>query len=717
MYGGGGYGTHGGGGGEVYGAAGYGTGVYGEGGYGANGYGDGGNGAWGYGEGRYGEGKYGAGVYEAGGYGGVVRVEDGMGGNRVAEPGAAGAGAGVAVEGVMTTGLTTAGFKVRRRGRPVVHGRASGYDDDEAWNPGGDRSGAAGWGAEERASVKGGDGSVGAGEAGSEEGEEEGDGGDGGSGESEEEGSVGSGEGEDEEGRKGEEGSRGGSDGGSEGEAREGEGAGEARQEQRQGGGGGERRSSGEEGQGQQGVFAGVGRCRGEEAAGGQGRVVGGAVAAVAAAASALGAAAGWPGSAGTAAARCHSRLPRCIVDAGRAGWGRCGARRGGGGSETAGGGKDVGRGQERRARGSIDARETQVGEGEGRERKGFASSGTWKGGGGACGGAARHGRRAAGGAGPQWYVAVHITHAMQTWPRLDFSLSDAFQVCLLPIRCASCPSGVPPAHQVCLLPIRCASCPSGVPPAHQVCLLPIRCASCPSGVPSAHQWLEFARYSGVAHVFWYDMADDPRDRMEAALEGYKRDGFLTYHHFPSLAPSLPAHHGATPHDQALHHCLTHHGSSAVWLLPLTPVDYLTVPPDIKPGFTDRFLRAYEARRPSASQLLLQTFLFLGSPQNSSALLIQRYQRRTNHSDGVSLKPQAQVVPVVRPNLVARVLWHNPSHLLMTGGSTMALPAGAMRVNRFASALQQMPGTGERGWVVWVHAEVRGDGWCGCMRR
>ncbi|CAI5517658.1 unnamed protein product [Closterium sp. Naga37s-1] len=176
--------------------------------------------------------------------------------------------------------------------------------------------------------------------------------------------------------------------------------------------------------------------------------------------------------------------------------------------------------------------------------------------------------------------------------------------------------------------------------------------------------------------------------------------------HIP-LPPQPRPHH---PH-QALHHCLTHHGSFVVWLLPLTPVDYLSVPPDIKPGFADRFLRAYEARRPSASQLLLQTFLFLGFPQvplqvlhrsplqvphkshprprnslhlspsllflshtmiapssshrlgyiqcvpsspplttpqclsshvlppNASALLIQRYQRRTNHSDGVSLSP------------------------------------------------------------------------------
>ncbi|GJP41767.1 hypothetical protein CLOM_g1415 [Closterium sp. NIES-68] len=78
-------------------------------------------------------------------------------------------------------------------------------------------------------------------------------------------------------------------------------------------------------------------------------------------------------------------------------------------------------------------------------------------------------------------YVSVVVAHAMQTWPRIDFSLADAFQ------------------------------------------------------------WLELARYSGMSHVFWYDMSDDPRDSMEAALKPYERDGFVTYHHFPSLAPSLPA--------------------------------------------------------------------------------------------------------------------------------------------------------------------------------
>ncbi|CAI5946850.1 unnamed protein product, partial [Closterium sp. NIES-65] len=821
---------------------------------------------------------------------GAVLAGTAIGGAETQAARAAGvAGAGVAVEGVMTTGLTTAGFKVRRRGRPVVHGRASGYDEDEAWSPGGDRSGAAGWGVEERASVKGGDGSVEAGGAGS----EEGDGGDGESGESGEERSVGSGDGEDEEGSKGE-GSREGSDGASEGEAREGERAGESRQEwecEASPGAWGQYPSPaphhyapphpafqhpwehqrpndpwqthGRQAQGGHPSPAAHGshphdpwQQHGAHSHAAQGAYPAAHHPLPAAAAAAATAVAPASGS-HTPLTRSPGPPPHAIQPpqgtaagawggagvgpwgggwGGAAGWGWGGAG-GEGGVHALRGGPGGGRGGAPGSRGLRRGRQagggnekdsgSDRGEGEGRggagERKGRACSpevggaegrrrragkaGWWAvqwqlwrlqprrslllqgglaalallllaatlasltalwawgggdGGGGEQGeggggvglgevrtwggegrrvqgagltpGRRRWGRgrgergkglprvalgRAAGaseagrrgtdvyeassvgermgewdeqaglevhvgtaapplhgdsltsggevsgkggataegpsGAGRQWYVAVHVAHAMQTWPRLDFSLSDAFQV---------------PSH--------------------------------------AHKWLEFARYSGVAHVFWYDMADDPRDRMEVALERYERDGFITYHHFPSLAPSLPAHHGASPRDQALHHCLTHHGSSVVWLLPLTPVDYLSVPPDIKPGFADRFLRAYEARRPSASQLLLQTFLFLGFPQNASALLIQRYQRRTNHSDGVSLSPQARVVPVVRPDLVARVLWRNPSHLLMTGGSTMALPAGAMRVNRFASALQQMPGTGtQRGTDMVVDTSLQ----------
>ncbi|CAI7842469.1 unnamed protein product [Closterium sp. NIES-54] len=940
MYGGGGYGTHGGGGGEMYGTGGYGAGVYGEGGYGAWGYGEGGYGEGEYGAGVHVAGGYGIvvrgedgmganGVAEPGaphgpaaagtgggaeqprgssagdageGDGGAAvagQEREGSGGSRGALAGTARAGAetqtaravgmvgvagvagaGVAVEGVMTTGLTTAGFKVRRGGRPVVHGRASGYDEDEAWSPGGDRSGAPGWGVEERASVKGGDGSVEGGEAGSEEGEEDGGDGNEGSGESGGEGSVGSAEVEDEEGSKGEEGSREGSDGASEGEAREGERAGESQQEWGSEASWGQYPSPaphhyarphpaflhfqhpwehqrpndpwqahGGQAHGSHPSPAAHGshahdpwQQHGAHSHAAQGTYPAAHHPLPAAAAAAAPASAshspltGSPGLRGPP----HALQPPQGTAAGAAGaWGGAGVGAWGGGWGGAGGwgwggaggdllggvhalrgGPGGGRGGAPGSRGLRRGRQagggkekdsgSDRGEGEGRggaaERKGRGSracspelggaegrrrragkAGWWavqwqlwrlqprrslllqgalaalallllagtlaplaalwaQGGGGEGGGEqgegeggvrlgemrtwggdgrrekglgmlpgrhrwGRGGRRgdwgkglprvALGGAGgvsaagwrgtdvyeassesermgewdeqlglevdvatsaphlhsdsltgggevsggsslqgpsgaaPQWYVAVHVTHAMQTWPRLDFSLSHAFQ------------------------------------------------------------WLELARYSGVAHVFWYDMAEDPRDRMEAALERYEGDGFVTYHHFPSLAPSLPVNREASPRDQALHHCLTHHGSAAVWLLPLTPVDYLTVPPDIKPGFADRFLRAYEARRPSTSQLLLQTFLFLGNPpQNASALLIQRYERRTNHSDGVSLSPQARVVPVVRPNLVARVLWHNPSHLLMTGGSTMALPAGAMRVNRFVSALQQMPGIG-----------------------
>ncbi|GJP58277.1 hypothetical protein CLOP_g22954 [Closterium sp. NIES-67] len=387
---------------------------------------------------------------------------------------------------------------------------------------------------------------------------------------------------------------------------------------------------------GQQGRLARTrGRRSGEEAAGGEGMAVGGAVARVAAAAEAP-TVAGRAGGAGAAAAGRGARLTRC--------WGR-----------GAGGGRgERGKGLPRVALGGASVtgrRGTDVyeamskGETMGEWDKGLGlqvdvgalgrhphSTNVSDGGQVVLKRRSREGSTGWGRA-RERYVSVVVAHAMQTWPRIDFSLADAFQ------------------------------------------------------------WLELARYSGMSHVFWYDMSDDPRDSMEAALKPYERDGFVTYHHFPSLAPSLPAPHLASPRDQALHHCLTEHGATTVWLLPLTPVDYPSVPSDIKPGFADRFLRAYEARHPSAAQLLLQTFLFLGAPQNASSPLIQRYQRRTNQSDGVSLHPQARVVPVVRPDLVARVLWRNPSHLLMTRGSTMALPAGAMRVNRFASALQQMPGT------------------------
>lgn len=60
-------------------------------------------------------------------------------------------------------------------------------------------------------------------------------------------------------------------------------------------------------------------------------------------------------------------------------------------------------------------------------------------------------------------------------------------------------------------------------------------------------------------------------------------------------------------------HCLSNYGEHAHWLLSLNSfLEYPVAPTDVAPGFLDRFLRDYEALSPSASQLLMQTFIVDG---------------------------------------------------------------------------------------------------------
>lgn len=65
------------------------------------------------------------------------------------------------------------------------------------------------------------------------------------------------------------------------------------------------------------------------------------------------------------------------------------------------------------------------------------------------------------------------------------------------------------------------------------------------------------------------------------------------------------------------------------------------------------------------------------------ALLIEQHTSRAAESEGVSLHPESMMKPLVRPDLVRMLYWKAPQHFEMLGGKTMAVPAGALRINHY----------------------------------
>lgn len=62
-------------------------------------------------------------------------------------------------------------------------------------------------------------------------------------------------------------------------------------------------------------------------------------------------------------------------------------------------------------------------------------------------------------------------------------------------------------------------------------------------------------------------------------------------------------------------HALQTFGPGSTWLAALDVDEYVAAPSDSKPGFLERYLRVYEGLNPDTSQILLQSFLFIGAPE------------------------------------------------------------------------------------------------------
>lgn len=197
-------------------------------------------------------------------------------------------------------------------------------------------------------------------------------------------------------------------------------------------------------------------------------------------------------------------------------------------------------------------------------------------------------------------------------------------------------------------------------------------------------QWLEYMRYAGVEHVFWYDAAHSMTESQERGLRPYIQKGFMTYHHFHKLFPgSINLGYGFK-RDKSLVHCLNSYGQRTRWLAAVDVDEYIFVPRDTTPGFLDRYLRDYEDEFPEVSQMLLQCIVFEGPPTKPPpALVVERFQMRAPGTLGVSLGAASAMKSLIRPRDTERVYTADPHHFEMHTGKTVAQAAASVRLNRY----------------------------------
>eukprot|EP00271_Cylindrocystis_brebissonii_P010312 TRINITY_DN26489_c0_g1_i1.p1 TRINITY_DN26489_c0_g1~~TRINITY_DN26489_c0_g1_i1.p1 ORF type:complete len:425 (+),score=32.03 TRINITY_DN26489_c0_g1_i1:31-1275(+) len=197
-------------------------------------------------------------------------------------------------------------------------------------------------------------------------------------------------------------------------------------------------------------------------------------------------------------------------------------------------------------------------------------------------------------------------------------------------------------------------------------------------------QWLEYMKYAGVEHVFWYDTAHEPEESQERNFRPYVKKGFVTYHRFHLMYPGNLDSGYHFEQDQSELHCLNEYGGSTKWLINVDVDEYVFSPTDQTPGFIERLLRLYEGSFPDVTQVLLQCMLFQGSPQLPlPALLIERYQRRKHETEGVALSERAMMKAIVQPASCLRVYKNDPHHFEMRRGRTVAVAEQVMRINHY----------------------------------
>ena len=110
--------------------------------------------------------------------------------------------------------------------------------------------------------------------------------------------------------------------------------------------------------------------------------------------------------------------------------------------------------------------------------------------------------------------------------------------------------------------------------------------------------------------------------------------------------------------------------------------EYPFSPTDQQPKFVQRAIARFSKQMPSASELTMQNFLFLGKPldSNEHPLLIDRLWRRTHGP------ANALVKPIYKPSHVRTARVHHNS---LSKGRSINFPLDQLRMNHYWGARLQ----------------------------
>lgn len=192
-------------------------------------------------------------------------------------------------------------------------------------------------------------------------------------------------------------------------------------------------------------------------------------------------------------------------------------------------------------------------------------------------------------------------------------------------------------------------------------------------------QWLYYLRYAGFEHVYVYDAFVYKEESQAQALKHLIDEGFVTYVDWSHRA--FPYSISGTQHS-AYQDCINRFGHESMWQAAIDIDEYPFSPTDQQPKFVQRKVASFSKAMPTASELTMQNFLFLGKPldSNEHPLLIDRLWRRTHGP------ANALVKPIYKPSHVARATVH---HNALSKGRSVNFPVSELRINHYWGARLQ----------------------------
>lgn len=192
-------------------------------------------------------------------------------------------------------------------------------------------------------------------------------------------------------------------------------------------------------------------------------------------------------------------------------------------------------------------------------------------------------------------------------------------------------------------------------------------------------QWFYYLRYAGFQHAYVYDAYVMKNESQAKALKSLIDEGFVTYTDWS---------HKAYPYSisgtqlSAYQDCIDRFGHDSVWQAAIDMDEYPFSPKDKQPFFVQRAVAQFSENNPTASELTMQNFLFLGKPIDDSQrpMLMDRIWRRTHGP------ANALVKPIYKPLHVGSASVHHNS---LAKGHSINFPVDLLRMNHYWGARLQ----------------------------